>query len=97
MGGDEYTAKMDQQLPEATILLFRRLAHAKVCYTTCSAIVVLHRQYCCVGALKHANLYIIRHNCSQLINRTWQQVTYQALISVLCMSTSGLCSRMAVC
>lgn len=30
MGGDEYTAKMDQQLPEATILLFRRLAHAKV-------------------------------------------------------------------
>ena len=31
MGGDEYTARMDQQLPEATILLFRRLAHAKVC------------------------------------------------------------------
>ena len=30
MGGDEYTARMDQQLPEATILLFRRLAHAKV-------------------------------------------------------------------
>ncbi len=50
MGGDEYTAKMDQQLPEATILLFRRLAHAKVCSTTCSVIVVLHRKYCCVGA-----------------------------------------------
>lgn len=30
MGGDEYINKMDQQLPEATILLFRRLAHAKV-------------------------------------------------------------------
>lgn len=30
MGGDEYISKMDQQLPEATILLFRRLAHAKV-------------------------------------------------------------------
>lgn len=30
MGGDEYTAKMDEQMPEATILLFRRLAHAKV-------------------------------------------------------------------
>ncbi|KAL3132003.1 hypothetical protein ABBQ32_008624 [Trebouxia sp. C0010 RCD-2024] len=30
MGGDEYIHRMDQQLPEATILLFRRLAHAKV-------------------------------------------------------------------
>lgn len=30
MGGDEYTERMDAQLPEATILLFRRLAHAKV-------------------------------------------------------------------
>ncbi len=37
MGGDEYTAKMDQQLPEATILLFRRLAHAKVGCIGCSA------------------------------------------------------------
>ena len=30
MGGDEYISRMDQQLPEVTILLFRRLAHAKV-------------------------------------------------------------------
>ncbi len=70
MGGDEYTAKMDQQLPEATILLFRRLAHAKVCCFTCSAIAVLHRQYCSVRAVKHANLYIIHPKCNQLINRT---------------------------
>lgn len=34
MGGDEYINKMDQQLPEATILLFRRLAHAKVMNTS---------------------------------------------------------------
>ena len=80
MGGDEYTAKMDQQLPEATILLFRRLAHAKVCCTTCSAIVVLHRQYFCVGAIKHATLHTIHHRCHSMFNRTWQQVTYQALI-----------------
>ena len=33
MGGDEYTARMDQQLSEATILLFRRLAHAKVAFS----------------------------------------------------------------
>ena len=30
MGGDEETQKMDEALPEATILLFRRLAHAQV-------------------------------------------------------------------
>ena len=29
MGGDEETRKMDEALPEATILLFRRLAHAQ--------------------------------------------------------------------
>lgn len=63
MGGDEYTAKMDQQLPEVTILLFRRLAHAKVCSTTCSVIAVLHRSYCCVGTSKHASLHIIHHMC----------------------------------
>lgn len=65
MGGDEYTAKMDQQLPEATILLFRRLAHAKVCSTTCSALGVLHRQCCCAAAVKHANLYIDHHKVQQ--------------------------------
>lgn len=30
MGGDEETRSMDAQLPETTILLFRRLAHAQV-------------------------------------------------------------------
>ena len=35
MGGDEYTERMDAQLPEPTILLFRRLAHAKV-QSSCS-------------------------------------------------------------
>lgn len=30
MGGNEETRKMDQDLPEATILLFRRLAHTEV-------------------------------------------------------------------
>ena len=29
MGGDEETRKMDETLPEATILLFRRLAHVQ--------------------------------------------------------------------
>ena len=29
-GGDDEIASMDRQLPEATILVFRRLAHAKV-------------------------------------------------------------------
>ena len=45
IGGDEYTAKMDEQMPEATILLFRRLAHAKVppdgrCGMPCSTLCV---------------------------------------------------------
>lgn len=30
MGGNEETKKMDRDLPEATILLFRRLAHTQV-------------------------------------------------------------------
>ena len=30
MGGDEETRRMDEALPEPTILLFRRLAHAQV-------------------------------------------------------------------
>lgn len=30
MGGSEETKKMDEDLPEATILLFRRLAHTEV-------------------------------------------------------------------
>jgi hypothetical protein len=30
MGGNEETKKMDEELPEATILLFRRLAHTQV-------------------------------------------------------------------
>lgn len=31
-GGDEEIESMDADLAEATILVFRRLAHAKVCY-----------------------------------------------------------------
>ena len=31
MGGDDQTRRMDEALPEPTILLFRRLAHAQVC------------------------------------------------------------------
>jgi hypothetical protein len=31
MGGDEETEAMDAQLTEHTILVFRKLAHAKVC------------------------------------------------------------------
>ena len=30
MGGDAETRRMDTELPEPTILLFRRLAHAQV-------------------------------------------------------------------
>jgi len=30
MGGDEETRRMDEALPEPTILFFRRLAHAQV-------------------------------------------------------------------
>jgi hypothetical protein len=30
MGGNEETKRMDEDLPEATILLFRRLAHTQV-------------------------------------------------------------------
>ena len=30
MGGNDEIAAMDRDLPESTILLFRRLAHAKV-------------------------------------------------------------------
>ena len=29
-GGDEEIERMDQQLPETTIIVFRRMAHAKV-------------------------------------------------------------------
>ena len=53
MGGDEYIAKMDQQLPEATILLFRRLAHAKV--RAWSSLLCCH-----LLLLRYGGLFIVR-------------------------------------
>lgn len=34
LGGNEITRKMDESLPEPTILLFRRVAHARVIRVT---------------------------------------------------------------
>ena len=40
MGGNEETKKMDEELPEATILLFRRLAHTQA-GLTCMSVLTL--------------------------------------------------------
>ena len=62
MGGEEYISKMDQQLPEATILLFRRLAHAKV--TNLPLLTLPHIPYflntCCLPVLRWGFPLVLR-------------------------------------